>query len=194
MSVTRTAQHRAHAQEQPFLERPHVDTFKPNPWDLRAGPLSSPQAPAHAPCSACLCPWASATESARLGATSPFRQRRAARRQTLFRQIRRRYGTGWGLWPACECHDSASSKPSGLRRMWRWELSYGRITALFDLRGRKDAVTGWERRYRERRATRMRDGRANGHSKPRGSKPANGKHSHAARSGPSNMFILPPCK
>lgn len=58
---------------------------------------------------------------------------------------------------ACGGHANATQhtiQPSGLRRRWRWELSYRRITALFDLRGRKDAVTGWERRYRERRAPR----------------------------------------
>lgn len=46
-------------------------------------------------------------------------------------------------------HDSAPFKPSRLCRMWRWDLSYRRIRAPFDLRGRKDAVTGRKRPYRE---------------------------------------------
>ncbi|OYQ09995.1 hypothetical protein B7R77_24725 [Ralstonia solanacearum K60] len=126
------------------------------------------------------------------GATDPFVQHRAARRQTLSRQIRRRYDAGWGLWPAWEWH-GAPSKPSGLRRMWRWELSYRRITALFDLRRRKGATAGCERWYRGERPDAWLPGKRS--REPGGSEPANGKRSHAAGPGPSNMFTLPlPCE
>ncbi|KGB93258.1 transposase family protein [Burkholderia cepacia] len=43
---------------------------------------------------------------------------------------------------------SAAFKLRVLRRMWRDQLSYRQVAALFNLRGR-DAVSGWERQYHE---------------------------------------------
>jgi transposase len=46
-------------------------------------------------------------------------------------------------------HYSARFKLSVLRRMWRQELSYSQVVALFDLRGGTSVVSNWERQYHE---------------------------------------------
>lgn len=46
-------------------------------------------------------------------------------------------------------HYSARFKLSVLKRMWRQELSYGQIVALFDLRGGTGVVSNWERQFHE---------------------------------------------
>lgn len=45
-------------------------------------------------------------------------------------------------------HYDAQFKLSVLRRMWRDELSYAQVSALFDIRG-AGCVVGWERLYHE---------------------------------------------
>lgn len=194
MTVIRTAQHRAHAQEQPFPERRHDRHLQAEPVGFaRLTVDQPPQLRRMRRVALAFVPG--------LLRRNPLGLARLVHSANAVRLGGKRSSgrSGGDTAPdgACGGHANATQhtiQPSGLRRRWRWELSYRRITALFDLRGRKDAVTGWERRYRERRATRMRGCRANGHRKPRGSKPANGKRSHATRSGPSNMFISPPCK
>lgn len=47
------------------------------------------------------------------------------------------------------CYYSAQFKLSVLRRMWREELSYRQVAALFDVRGGHTAVVTWERQYHE---------------------------------------------
>lgn len=46
-------------------------------------------------------------------------------------------------------HYSARFKLSVLKRMWRQELSYSQVVALFDLRGGTGVVSNWERQYHE---------------------------------------------
>lgn len=46
-------------------------------------------------------------------------------------------------------HYSARFKLSVLKRMWRQELSYTQVVALFDLRGGAWVVSSWERQYHE---------------------------------------------
>ncbi|MBX9430721.1 hypothetical protein [Ralstonia pseudosolanacearum] len=86
-----------------------IDTVKLNPWDLRALPLTSPQLRRmrHVALAVCL----ELLRRNPLGATSPFPQHRAARRQTLPRHIRQRCDAGWGLWPGCECQASQDMQP-----------------------------------------------------------------------------------
>ncbi|KVE03202.1 hypothetical protein WS65_22665, partial [Burkholderia anthina] len=52
-----------------------------------------------------------------------------------------------GLRKKHVCYD-AEFKLSVLQRMWRDELSYGQVSALFDIRG-AGCVAGWERLYHE---------------------------------------------
>ena len=54
---------------------------------------------------------------------------------------------GAGLRKKQTCYD-AEFKLSVLQRMWRDELSYGQVSALFDIRG-AGCVAGWERLYHE---------------------------------------------
>lgn len=44
-------------------------------------------------------------------------------------------------------HYSARFKLLVLKRMWRQELSYSQVVALFDLRGGTGVVSSWERQY-----------------------------------------------
>ena len=46
-------------------------------------------------------------------------------------------------------HYSAQFKHEVLQRMWREELSYSQVVALFDLRGGPGVVSVWERQYHE---------------------------------------------
>lgn len=52
-----------------------------------------------------------------------------------------------GLQPRRQLH-SPETKLEILQRMWREELSYTQVTALYGIRN-KTSVSGWERRYNE---------------------------------------------
>lgn len=53
-----------------------------------------------------------------------------------------------GLRKKHSCY-SAQFKHEVLQRMWREELSYRQVVALFDLRGGPGVVSAWERQYHE---------------------------------------------
>ena len=80
-----------------------------------------------------------------------------------YRALGARYGVDWAMvrrWVASyrahgmaglrkkHSHYDAQFKLSVLQRMWQDELSYGQVTALFDIRNTRGVAT-WERLYYE---------------------------------------------